>query len=82
MAQGNSDIVPAANGTEPSEAYELPPPLPFSLHEHRLAIIIFWTAIAAEVCFIPISFYYGLWFGTDLNHGACKLHGGHSYHPI
>lgn len=50
-----------------------PPPLPYSLYEHKLTIFVFWFLIAAESCFIPISFYYGLLFGTNLRHGACKL---------
>jgi hypothetical protein len=51
---------------------EAPPPLPFSCWDHKLSICIFWFFILAEVCFIPESFYYGLTFGTTLNHGACK----------
>ena len=49
-----------------------PPPLPFTLREHKLSICVSWGLIAAEICFVPISIYYGLWFGTDLNHGACE----------
>jgi hypothetical protein len=52
---------------------EVPPPLPFSCWDHKLSIYIFWFFILAEVCLIPESFYYGLTFGTTLNHGACKL---------
>jgi hypothetical protein len=51
---------------------EAPPPLPFSCWDHKVSICIFWFFILAEVCFIPESFYYGLTFGTTLNHGACK----------
>lgn len=52
---------------------DAPQPLPFSCWDHKLSIGVFWFFILAEVCFIPESFYYGLWFGTTLNHGACKL---------
>ena len=52
---------------------EAPPPLPFSCWDHKLSICIFWFFILAEVCLIPESFYYGLTFGTTLNHGACKF---------
>jgi hypothetical protein len=52
---------------------DAPPPLPFSCWDHKLSICIFWFFILAEVCFIPESFYYGLWFGTTLNHGARKI---------
>lgn len=50
-----------------------PPPLPYSLKEHKFTISLFWFLIAAESCFIPISFYYGLTFGTNLRHGARKI---------
>src|SRR5271168_3846339 len=52
---------------------EAPPPLPFSCWDHKLSICIFWFFILAEVCLIPESFYYGLTFGTTLNHGACEF---------
>jgi hypothetical protein len=51
---------------------DAPPPLPFSCWDHKLSICVFWFFILAEACFIPESFYYGLTFGTTLNHGACK----------
>jgi hypothetical protein len=51
---------------------DAPPPLPFSCWHHKLSICVFWLFILAEVCFIPESFYYGLTFGTTLNHGACE----------
>lgn len=46
------------------------PHLPYDLGEHKLSIFLYWTAIATECCFIPISFYYGLSNGTDLRPGA------------
>lgn len=37
---------------------------------------LFEKAVASKPinhgCFIPESFYYGLTFGTTLNHGACE----------
>lgn len=51
---------------------DAPPPLPFSCWDHKLSICVFWFFILAEVCFIPESLYYGLTFGTTLNHGARK----------
>jgi hypothetical protein len=56
----------------PDDFTEAPPPLPFSCWDHKFSIGVFWFFILAEVCFIPESFYYGLWFSTTLNHGACK----------
>lgn len=46
------------------------PYLPYNLRDHKFSIAIYWTAIGAECCFIPISFYYGLSNGTDLRPGA------------
>jgi hypothetical protein len=54
----------------PGDFTDAPPPLPFSCWDHKFTICVFWFFILAEVCFIPESFYYGLWFGTTLNHGA------------
>jgi hypothetical protein len=49
---------------------DIPPPLPYSCWDHKLSIGIFWFFILAETCFVPVSLYYGLWFGTTVNHGA------------
>jgi hypothetical protein len=49
---------------------DIPPPLPYSCWNHKLSIGIFWFFILAETCFVPISLYYGLWFGTTVRHGA------------
>jgi hypothetical protein len=70
----NEPFALAAEGLQRSEHgfTDAPPPLPFSCWDHKLSICVFWFFILAEVCFIPESFYYGLWFGTTLNHGACK----------
>lgn len=49
-----------------------PPPLPYCLWDHKLSITFFWFLILAESCFVPISLYYGLIYGTNLRHGARK----------
>jgi hypothetical protein len=49
---------------------ESPPPLPYCLWHHKLSISFFWFLILAESCFVPISLYYGLIYGTNLRHGA------------
>jgi hypothetical protein len=51
---------------------ESPPPLPYCLRHHKLSISFFWFLILAESCFVPISLYYGLTYGTNLRHGARK----------
>ena len=70
---------PAAAAEETYE--DGPPALPFSIYEHKRAVFLFWFAIAAESCFIPLSFFYGFWFGTNLNHGARTLPPLHHVEP-
>lgn len=55
---------------EKPEINERPPPLPYCLWDHKLSISFFWFLILAESCFVPISLYYGLIYGTNLRHGA------------
>jgi hypothetical protein len=57
---------------ERSDYSERPPELPYYLWDHKLSISFFWFLILAESCFVPISLYYGLVFGTTLRHGARK----------
>ena len=78
-AEAETHVQPSVLAPENLQRYaegftDQPPPLPFSAWNRKLSITIFWFFILAETCFIPVSFYYGLWFGTTLNHGACKLH--------
>ena len=47
-----------------------PPELPFSPYDHKTSTAIFWMLIASEACFIPVSLYYCLWYGTNLKHGV------------
>lgn len=47
-----------------------PPPLPYTLHTRIFSITWFWFLIVAETFLVPVGLYYGLWFGTTLNHGA------------
>lgn len=46
------------------------PRLPYNLREHKLSILLYWTAIFAESFMLPISLYYGLSNGTDMRPGA------------
>lgn len=46
------------------------PSLPYDLREHKFKIAIFWFFIGSEICFIPISFYYGISSRTSLDSGA------------
>lgn len=54
------------------EINERPPPLPYCLWDHKLAISVFWFLILAESFFVPIALYYGLIYGTNLREGARK----------
>jgi hypothetical protein len=68
-----SALPPSANHKAEPEAYldpTEPPPLPYNLRQHKLTICVFWFLIVSEICFIPISFFYGLWFASKLNHGV------------
>lgn len=57
---------------EKHDVDERPPPLPYCLWDHKLSISFFWFLILAESCFVPVSLYYGLIYGTNLRHGARK----------
>jgi len=56
--------------TSESEADLLsgPPPLNYSLYDRKKSIAITWTIISCDSCFLPITLYYTLWFGTTLSH--------------
>jgi hypothetical protein len=47
-----------------------PPPLPYSLREHKLTIALFWFLIFTECTLIPIIFYFTINNLTDMRPGA------------
>lgn len=65
-----SESPTAQRSIEKPDIYERPPQLPYCLWDHKLAICFFCFLILAESCFVPISLYYGLIYGTNLRHGA------------
>ncbi|KAF2857765.1 hypothetical protein K470DRAFT_205406, partial [Piedraia hortae CBS 480.64] len=64
------DVVPTLDElSEPTQTMTAtfepdPPPLNYSLHARKKAIIIFWTLILIDCVVIPIALYFGLWYGT------------------
>ncbi|KAF7967148.1 hypothetical protein HWV62_18624 [Athelia sp. TMB] len=44
-----------------------PPPINYSLHTRKKAIIISWSIIVADSCLLPIIMFYALWF-SPLSH--------------
>jgi len=47
-----------------------PPPLPYTLHHHKKSLTLLAILLLLEFGILPVSIFYGLWFGTNLNHGA------------
>ena len=50
-----------------------PPPLPYSLHGRKKSIAIWWTLLTTDSCVLQNGLFYGLWYGTRLNHNICEL---------
>ena len=73
QAVDGSESATAQPSIEKPDIEQRPPPLPYSLWGHKFSICFFWFLILAESCFVPISLYYGLIYGTNLRHGARKF---------
>lgn len=72
QAVDGADSPPTQSSIQKPDVDLRPPPLPYCLWDHKLAISFFWFLIVAESCFVPIALYYGLIFGSNLREGARK----------
>lgn len=52
-----------------------PPPLPYSLHDRKRSITIFWTLFVIDTLAQPLILYFTLRYCTDLtlNMGMCDV---------
>ena len=55
-----------------------PPPINYSLHTRKKAIIISWSIIVVDSCLFPIVMFYALWF-SPLSHSNSEpfFHAAH-----
>ena len=40
------------------------PPLPYSLHDHKLSIGIIWTLLVLDTAILPLALFFPLWYGS------------------
>lgn len=69
----SSSRPPTSNINTSSSTLKLNPELPllpYNLRDHKLSIILYWSAIFAESFALPIGLYYGLSNSTDMRPGA------------
>jgi hypothetical protein len=43
------------------------------MRDHKVSLTFWVTLLVVESSLLPIAFFYGLWYGTNLRHGICTL---------
>lgn len=51
-----------------------PPPLPFNLRDHKVALSIFTILCLLECCVVPLALYFGLRYGTNMRSGMHRTY--------
>jgi hypothetical protein len=46
--------------------------LDYNPWHHRRKLVLMTCLLMTEFCFLPVAFYYPLWYDTTLSHGVCK----------
>ena len=63
---------PSSSKNDGYAPYVGPPPINYSLHARKKAIVISWSIIIIDSCLLPIVMFYALWF-TPLSHSNSEL---------